>query len=219
MSKKRNNGEITAFFSPKRARKIVKDDQDDCAEKSPTRSVAEVSDALGSTPPNDAKQSEPKVEELSSTPSVVDEVTSLSTTVVAGNSSPDWLDASLYGGWREFLEGQFSKSYFQNLKRYVLSEMESHIVYPPRNQVFSAFSTCDLDHIKVVIIGQDPYHGPHQVRIPTRLVTKLKNNMIDQAHGLAFSVLEGNSPPPSLLNIFKEAKVKSNPHLISSESY
>lgn len=93
------------------------------------------------------------------------------------------------GTWSELLENEFSKSYFKNLMKFVDCEYARATVYPPREQIFTAFTTCQLDQLKVVIIGQDPYHGPNQ------------------AHGLAFSVLEGNTPPPSLRNIFKEAKV------------
>lgn len=100
-------------------------------------------------------------------------------------------DAPLFdlGTWSELLENEFTKSYFKNLMRYVDHEYSTATVYPPKDQVFTAFTTCNLDQLKVVIIGQDPYHGPNQ------------------AHGMAFSVLEGNTPPPSLRNIFKEAKV------------
>lgn len=93
------------------------------------------------------------------------------------------------GTWSPVLQDEFSKSYFRNLMRFVDQEYSSSTVYPPRDQIFSAFTTCDFNKLKVVIIGQDPYHGPNQ------------------AHGLSFSVLEGNAPPPSLRNIFKEAQV------------
>ena len=81
---------------------------------------------------------------------------------------------------------EFEKPYFQQLITFVKEEYASQTVYPPGSKIFYAFDACPFDQVKVVIIGQDPYHGP------------------GQAHGLAFSVNEGVTKPPSLLNIFKE---------------
>lgn len=90
--------------------------------------------------------------------------------------------------WQAVLQDEFEKDYFKNLIEFVKSEYATHKVYPPGNQIFNAFEKCPFDEVKVVLIGQDPYHGP------------------GQAHGLAFSVNEGVAIPPSLRNIFKEIK-------------
>lgn len=89
--------------------------------------------------------------------------------------------------WKNQLKNEFTKPYFLNLKQFVDEERQKHTVYPSVEDTFSAFRFCPYEAVKVVIIGQDPYHGPNQ------------------AHGLAFSVLRGVQNPPSLQNIFKEA--------------
>lgn len=88
--------------------------------------------------------------------------------------------------WKNLLQEEFDKEYFTNLVSFVKSEYQSHKVYPSGKLIFNAFESCPLKELKVVIIGQDPYHGP------------------GQAHGLSFSVPEGVAFPPSLRNIFKE---------------
>jgi len=88
-------------------------------------------------------------------------------------------------GWKESLGKEFQKSYFQDLETFLKSEYKSKTVFPPKKDVFSAFSM-DMDKVKVVVVGQDPYHGT------------------GQANGLAFSVRRGIKIPPSLRNIFKE---------------
>jgi uracil-DNA glycosylase len=88
--------------------------------------------------------------------------------------------------WKQVLEEFLSSQKFERLSNFVSSERERNIVYPPTRDVFSALNECSFDNVKVVIIGQDPYHGPNQ------------------GHGLAFSVQEGIKIPPSLRNIFKE---------------
>ncbi|WP_258097688.1 uracil-DNA glycosylase [Marinoscillum pacificum] len=90
--------------------------------------------------------------------------------------------------WKILLDEEFEKEYFKNLVSFVKSEYQQHRIYPPGSQIFNAFQYCPLDQTKVVIIGQDPYHGP------------------GQANGLCFSVAEGVRMPPSLVNIFKELK-------------
>ncbi len=90
--------------------------------------------------------------------------------------------------WQAQLKEEFEKPYFKNLVEFVKNEYNSNTCYPPGNQIFSAFNHTPFSEVKVVIIGQDPYHGP------------------GQAHGLCFSVPEGISQPPSLINIFKEIK-------------
>lgn len=88
--------------------------------------------------------------------------------------------------WKEALMPEFSKDYFIRLTDFVRKEYHETKVYPPGKLIFNAFNLCPFDKVKVVIIGQDPYHGP------------------GQAHGLCFSVNDGVQPPPSLINIFKE---------------
>ncbi len=90
--------------------------------------------------------------------------------------------------WKEQLKEEFSKSYFKELASFVRQEYASKTCYPPGNLVFSAFNHTPFNKVKVVIIGQDPYHG------------------IGQANGLCFSVNEGIKHPPSLINIFKEVE-------------
>ncbi|MFN4122653.1 MAG: uracil-DNA glycosylase [Flavobacteriales bacterium] len=88
--------------------------------------------------------------------------------------------------WKNLLKKSFSAPYFANLKEYLLEEKKHNVVYPPGNQVFAAFEHTMPEDVKVVIVGQDPYHGP------------------GQANGLCFSVAKGMKLPPSLQNIFKE---------------
>ena len=89
-------------------------------------------------------------------------------------------------GWREVLAEEFEQQYLQDLAAFVAEERRNHTVYPPKTEVFSALALTPYDQVRVVILGQDPYHGPNQ------------------AHGLAFSVRKGVRPPPSLVNIFAE---------------
>jgi len=91
----------------------------------------------------------------------------------------------MHSSWKPILQAEFATPYFQELSKFLTNAYASKTIYPPKTQVFSAFTT-DLNNIKVVIIGQDPYHGPCQ------------------AHGLAFSVNQQVVSPPSLQNIFKE---------------
>ncbi len=91
--------------------------------------------------------------------------------------------------WHEKLKGEIEKPYIQDLKKFLKSEKENgSVIYPPENLVFNAFLQTPYEKVKVVIVGQDPYHGP------------------GQAHGLAFSVLPGVPIPPSLKNIYKEIR-------------
>ncbi len=88
--------------------------------------------------------------------------------------------------WKTLLSEQFKAPYFTELKHFLVQEKKQFVVYPPGPQIFSAFNRTPFSKVKVVIIGQDPYHGP------------------GQANGLCFSVAEGIKSPPSLKNIFKE---------------
>ena len=92
----------------------------------------------------------------------------------------------LNGAWHSYLESEFKKPYFEHLDIFVRTEYGLHLCYPPFDQIFNAFDRCAFEAVKVVIIGQDPYHGK------------------GQANGLCFSVNEGIPHPPSLKNIFKE---------------
>ena len=88
--------------------------------------------------------------------------------------------------WKAHLNGEFEKPYFAQLTQAVRQEYTQTTCYPPGKLIFNAFNLCPFDKVKVVIIGQDPYHEP------------------GQAHGLSFSVQDGIQFPPSLQNIFKE---------------
>lgn len=88
--------------------------------------------------------------------------------------------------WGTHLQAEFEKQYFGNLTDFVRDEYARHLVYPPGKEIFRAFDTCSYADVRVVIVGQDPYHGP------------------GQANGLCFSVRKGIPFPPSLINILKE---------------
>ena len=96
------------------------------------------------------------------------------------------MNVNITESWKSVLHGEFEKEYFIKLTAFVKQEYRQHICYPPGSQIFNAFEHCHFNDIKVVIIGQDPYHN------------------IGQANGLCFSVNDGVSHPPSLMNIFKE---------------
>ncbi len=95
-------------------------------------------------------------------------------------------DLQIESTWKHVLDDEFRKPYYSELTSFLVEEKKQYIIYPTDTNIFNAFNTTPLDKVEVVIIGQDPYHGP------------------GQAHGLAFSVQEGVKTPPSLLNIFKE---------------
>ena len=96
------------------------------------------------------------------------------------------MDVRIAEDWKEILAEEFSKPYFEQLTAFVKAEYAQGEVFPKGKNIFRAFDKCPFDKIKVVIIGQDPYHGE------------------GQAHGLCFSVQKGVEPPPSLKNMFKE---------------
>ncbi len=91
-------------------------------------------------------------------------------------------------GWKQLLGDQFEQPYMKSLRQYLLERAKAATIYPPPAQWFSAFDATPLDQVRVVILGQDPYHGP------------------GQAHGMCFSVLPGVAIPPSLRNIYKELR-------------
>ncbi|MCL4149397.1 UNVERIFIED_CONTAM: hypothetical protein GTU68_045163 [Idotea baltica] len=102
------------------------------------------------------------------------------------------MDVKIAESWKNELRSEFGKEYFEKLTSFVKQEYKSQTIYPPGKEIFRAFDKCDFDKVKVVILGQDPYHGP------------------GQANGLCFSVREGMPFPPSLVNIFKEIKEDLN---------
>jgi len=96
------------------------------------------------------------------------------------------MNVRIHASWKPLLENEFQKPYFERLAAYVRTEYQTHRCYPKGSEIFAAFSECPFDRVKVVILGQDPYHGPNQ------------------ANGLCFSVHDGITHPPSLVNIFRE---------------
>jgi uracil-DNA glycosylase len=97
------------------------------------------------------------------------------------------MDVKIEASWKKILDDEFNKPYFKQIVLHLKTEKtQGKVIYPPGPYIFNAFNTTPIDKIKVVILGQDPYHGPRQ------------------AHGLCFSVQNGVPPPPSLINIFKE---------------
>lgn len=109
------------------------------------------------------------------------------------------MDVKLEDSWKEKLKGEFEKPYFQKLTDFVRSEYREKTVYPNPKNIFRAFELCPLNSTKVVILGQDPYHGE------------------GQANGLSFAVESGVRPPPSLQNIFKEIESDIGKPLIHSD--
>jgi len=96
------------------------------------------------------------------------------------------MDVRIEQSWKNILQPEFDKPYFEQLTEFVRNEYKTRLTFPPASLIFNAFDHCPFDKVKVVIIGQDPYHGD------------------GQAHGLCFSVNDGIDFPPSLINIFKE---------------
>jgi len=99
------------------------------------------------------------------------------------------MNLDIHKSWQPLLHEEFDKPYFKALSSFVDEEYKEHVCFPPQSYIFNAFKYCHFDAIKVVIIGQDPYHG------------------FGQAHGLCFSVNDGIKHPPSLINIFKELQL------------
>lgn len=96
------------------------------------------------------------------------------------------MEVKIHPSWKERLKDQFEKPYFTELADFVRAAYQTHTIYPPPRHIFRAFELTPFEEVKVVILGQDPYHGPRQ------------------ANGLCFAVSEGVQNPPSLVNIFKE---------------
>jgi uracil-DNA glycosylase len=102
------------------------------------------------------------------------------------------MEVKIEANWKKILKDEFNKPYFKSLISFIKAEYKNYTCYPKGTDIFNAFEFCPFDKTKVVILGQDPYHGPQQ------------------AHGLSFSVPKGISTPPSLINIYKELKVDLN---------
>ncbi len=99
------------------------------------------------------------------------------------------MEVKIEESWKQLLKEEFAKPYFKSIPLHIKTEkLQGKTIYPPGSLIFNAFNTTPFDNLKVVILGQDPYHGP------------------GQAHGLSFSVPAGVPPPPSLVNIFKELR-------------
>lgn len=99
------------------------------------------------------------------------------------------MEVKIENSWKKKLSNEFEQNYFIGLTDFVKSEFQNKTIYPPAKEIFKAFDACPFDEVKVVILGQDPYHGA------------------GQANGLCFSVSPGVPMPPSLVNIFKERKL------------
>ncbi|TND03179.1 MAG: uracil-DNA glycosylase [Bacteroidetes bacterium] len=111
----------------------------------------------------------------------------MSTSAPAATAGPQ-----IEESWREVLAEEFQAPYFQELRQFLIEEKQQAVVFPPGPMIFNAFNQCPFDQVKVVVLGQDPYHGP------------------GQANGLCFSVSNAMRHPPSLVNIFKEMQKDLN---------
>jgi len=96
------------------------------------------------------------------------------------------MDMKVENAWKPILDNEFAQPYFKELAAFVAQEYDTQTIYPPKDDVFNSFAHCDISRLKVVILGQDPYHEPNQ------------------AHGMCFSVQKGVDIPPSLKNIYQE---------------
>lgn len=99
---------------------------------------------------------------------------------------------NLNNDWQDLLDDEFNKEYYQNLRQFLKNEYKTKVIYPDMHDIFNSLRYTSYKAVKVVILGQDPYHGPNQ------------------AHGLSFSVKPGIDPPPSLVNIYKELQSDLN---------
>jgi len=98
------------------------------------------------------------------------------------------METTFENDWKDLLKEEFEKEYYKNLMDFLVKEYKTKVIYPDKDNIFSALHYTSYKDVKVVILGQDPYHGP------------------DQSHGLSFSVKPGVRIPPSLINIYKELK-------------
>ena len=164
-----NGQKISAFFQP--------------ASKKLKVTEGEVSQISGSM------SNEKVIQSVTTTTTTTSSTTtSSSSTEMSVDNVLTSLIVQVDDGWKSRLEKQTTKPYFKSLETFVQSEMKSKTIFPPKTSIFNAFHLCPYDQVKVVIIGQDPYHGANQ------------------AHGLAFSVQKGIALPPSLRNMVAELK-------------
>ncbi|XP_031426992.1 uracil DNA glycosylase a isoform X2 [Clupea harengus] len=159
------------FFSPVEKKKRIIEENDEDANENAKKLKTENTDTIGSS-------SELSPEQLDRIAHNKQEALDR----LIAHTAPDGLGES----WRRALSKEFTKTYFKQLMSFVADERKKHTVYPPPQQVFTWTQMCDIKDVKVVVLGQDPYHGP------------------GQAHGLCFSVQKPVKPPPSLGNMYKE---------------
>jgi uracil-DNA glycosylase len=165
------SSKISSFFAPKKKRVAEPAAEGEQKQESPKKAKTTEQPASSSTFSSSSATAKPQ-----------------STTAATANSPPTLLTHLTSPTWRTALSKSTSSQSFKTLSTFVQSQRSgSHKIYPPEAEVFSAFNLTDLSDVKVVIIGQDPYHGP------------------GQGHGLSFSVKRGIAIPPSLRNIYKEA--------------
>ncbi|XP_057214193.1 uracil DNA glycosylase a isoform X2 [Triplophysa rosa] len=164
---------ITSFFSPTSKKRNLEelntfnDDAKDDAKKQKKES----SDVISSPSPS---------------PEQLERIAKNKAAALVRLNSHQHVPDGIGESWKKALNREFGKEYFKSLMSFVGEERKKHTIYPPPHEVFTWTQMCDLKDVKVVILGQDPYHGPNQ------------------AHGLCFSVQRPVPPPPSLINMFKE---------------
>ncbi|XP_036383108.1 uracil-DNA glycosylase-like [Megalops cyprinoides] len=165
---------IHSFFSPVAKKRILEEQSENTEE-----SKDNVSEAKKQKPVNHETAT------ISLSPEQLDRIAKNKRAALeklTAHNAPDGFGES----WRKALSSEFGKSYFKQVISFVSEERKHHTVYPPAHQVFTWTQMCAIQDVKVVILGQDPYHGPKQ------------------AHGLCFSVQRPVPPPPSLVNMYKE---------------
>ncbi|KAG7480863.1 hypothetical protein MATL_G00060800 [Megalops atlanticus] len=165
---------INSFFSPVAKKRILEEQSENTEE-----SKDNVSPAKKQKPMNNETAT------ISLSPEQLERIAKNKRAALeklAAHNAPDGFGES----WRKALSSEFGKPYFKQLMSFVSGERNHHTVYPPAHQVFTWTQMCAIKDVKVVILGQDPYHGPNQ------------------AHGLCFSVQRPVPPPPSLVNMYKE---------------
>ncbi|XP_070689941.1 uracil-DNA glycosylase [Pempheris klunzingeri] len=167
---------INSFFSPVSKKRISKDlyeAEEDARDPKKPKSLKTVEPEPSSLPP------------LPLSPEQLDRIARSKRAALQRRTSAQ-TPPGFGDSWRDGLSAEFGKPYFTKLMNFVCEERKRNTVYPPAEQVFTWTQMCDIRDVKVVILGQDPYHGPNQ------------------AHGLCFSVKRPVSPPPSLENMYKE---------------
>ncbi|XP_043924454.1 uracil-DNA glycosylase isoform X2 [Protopterus annectens] len=165
---------INSFFSPVSKKRVLNEKTDENTELTPVKRARCIEE-----------DTVPKVASPPLSPDQMERIRKNKEAALqrlASRNIPEGLGDS----WRKELMGEFSKPYFIQLMGFVAEERRRHTVYPPASEVFTWTRMCDIRNVKVVILGQDPYHGPNQ------------------AHGLCFSVKQPVPPPPSLENMYKE---------------